>query len=161
MVDLREIASLIDKSHEEAIIARATSGQVRSFELLWVTLVMRHHNYQVVPSLTGKQRQNLRDYISRFGPERALSLLNFSVKNWSKAKALYQFLPPRPVWDSFYFHRDKFLALLVEDTERTAKGMASVEQAKRAEKEASHSKVSLVEMFKRARKGESNDNTAR
>lgn len=158
MADLKQIARSIDRSHQEAIYARATSGQVRSFELIWVTLLMRHHNYQVVPSLTGKQRQNLRDYICRFGPEKALALMVFSVKNWGRARTLYQFLPPRPVFDSFYFHRDKFLAFMIEETERDKKSASATEYLKTIERmPRGAGKNSLVEMFKVARTKENGD----
>lgn len=152
MPDLKRIAASIDKSQSEAIQARATSGQVRSFELMWVTHLIQIHGFKIVPAFTVKQRQNLRDYISRFGPEGALELMVFSVRNWNKVRAFYQFLPPRPVFDSFYFHRDKFLALSVDEADRTRKGSEFLGLAKQAEKEVSKRKEgSLVEMFKSER----------
>lgn len=149
MKDIKQIADSIDKSQAEAIQTRATSGQMRSFELIWATLVMRHHNFQVVPALTGKQRQNLRDLISRLTPEKALSLMTFSVKNWGRAKTTYPFLPPRPVWDSFYFHRDKFLALQVDEAERESKSVASVGHLKEIETTKKVIGLSLVDMVRR------------
>lgn len=151
MEDLKKVADSIDESQTEAIKARATSGQVRSFELMWAMLLMRHHNFHVVPALTGKQRSNLRDYISRLTPEKALALMTFSIKNWNKAKATYPFLPPRPVWDSFYFHRDKLLALQVEESERESKSVASINRMKEIETTKKAAGLSLVDMFRRVR----------
>jgi hypothetical protein len=152
--DLRLIAKSIDKSQSEAIQVRATSGQVRSFELTWVTRLVQIHNFRIVPAFTGKQRQNLRDLISRLGSVEALSLLNYSIKKWVSIKMIYPFLPPRPVFDSFYFHRDKFLAFMIEEGERNKKSAEAVERIKLIERiptPMANDKISLVEMFKKAR----------
>lgn len=149
--DLKLIARSIDKSQSEAIQVRATSGQVRSFELIWVTRLVQIHNFKVVPALTGKQRQNLRDLISRLGSVEALALLNYSTKKWVSIRMIYPFLPPRPVFDTFYFHRDKFLALMVEEEERKKKSVEAVEHIKSIEQVSIGNKVSLLDMFKKAR----------
>lgn len=156
--DLKLIVKSIDKSQGEAIQVRATSGQVRSFELIWVTCLVQDHNFRVVPALTGKQRQNLRDLISRLGPVEALALLNYSTKKWVLIRMIYPFLPPRPVFDSFYFHRDKFLALMVEEEERHKKSIGAVEHIKSIEQLQGRGKSPLLEMFNRARGEKQNVN---
>lgn len=155
--DLKLIAKSIDKSQGEAIQVRATSGQVRSFELIWVTRLVQIHNFKVVPALTGKQRQNLRDLISRLGPVEALALLNYSAKKWVSIRMVYPSLPPRPVFDTFYFHRDKFLALMVEEEERNKKSGEAIERIKMMEHTRDKSRTSLVELFKQ-QKGKQNVN---
>lgn len=157
--DLRLIVKSVDKSQGEAIQVRATSGQVRSFELIWVTRLVQIHNFKVVPALTGKQRQNLRDLISRLGPVEALALLNYSTKKWVSIRMVYPFLPPRPVFDTFYFHRDRFLALMIEEEERSKKSVEAVEHIKSIEQVSREDKPSLVEMFNRVRGGKNYDTT--
>jgi len=151
MQNLKTIAGSIDKAQSSAIQSRATAGQVRSFELTWVSEVIAYHRYKVVPAFTAKQRGNLKDLVSRLGPEESLLLIKFSVKKWVSARMVYPFLPPRPVFDSFYFHRDKFLALMVEEKEKLKKSTEAIEHIKEIKSDSSSSKASLVEMFKKAR----------
>ena len=149
-MDLRQVTTEIDKSQTEAIQARATSGQVRAFELTWATLLTNKHKFRVVPALTAKQRQNLRDLISRLGPPEALALINFSVKNWQQVRLIHTFLPVKPVFDSLYFHRDKFLAFMTDEREKNKK--SAIEHLKAIEKEPRiFDKISLVDMFKKER----------
>ena len=116
-----------------------------------MTHLVQIHNFRIVPAFTAKQRQNLRDLISRLGSVEALSLLNYSTKKWVSIRMIYPFLPPRPVFDSFYFHRDKFLALMVDDGERNKKSAEAVEHIKSIEQVPRRNKISLVEMFKKTR----------
>jgi len=93
----------------------------QGLEELWQRLLKKYHGYPVVPAWTRKEKDKAKDIENnRYGDE-ARKLLIYAVRNWGKAKAAYNFLPSLPVWDSLYFHRDKFFALMIEARKAEAK----------------------------------------
>lgn len=133
MSDLNAIVDDVDQRHSAAIDRKAADGSIRALELQWVALLTEEQGFHVVPAFTAKQRANLKDLVLRLGAAETKELIEYSVKNWQRIYAQVSYLPPRPVFDTLYFHRDKFLAYMVEDKERTKKVTENTQKMKQYE----------------------------
>lgn len=157
MPSVPEIIKEIDRKQISTISRKAASGSVRALELLWANLLMEHHNFWVVPAWTERQRGECRDFARRFGAAHEKALMEFSVKNWSRARTLFPALPPKPVFSSMYAWRDKFMAMYTEEQDRLEKEQREKKRRimEEAEARATKPEKSLSEMVLEARKNKS------
>jgi len=127
-----------DKSKEKTGGENKEKAEGQGLEETWQRLLRKYHDYPVVPAWTQKEKDQAKDLENnRYGDE-ARKLLIFSIKNWGKAKAEYNFLPALPVWDSLYYHRDKFFALMLAARKAEAKAGEALREREGWEKMAEY-----------------------
>lgn len=140
-----DIVKEIDTLQKRAVCIRAANGYLRELELLWGSLLREHHGFKIVPAFTARQRGNLKDMRDRYG-DHTKPLIEFAVRNWVNAVSRYTFLPPAPVFDALYYHREKFDALLISNRLNHSQGNAAAKKIEGHKKEASDKHMSLMDM---------------
>lgn len=106
---IQRLIADIDSQHERTIRKKISGQSVRALELWWNRKVYDHHHIHL-PTWTGRDRQSARIFFRDFLTLPVKDILEWSITHWTVlSHTLYlRFLPPKPLWQVFFIHRDKF-----------------------------------------------------
>jgi len=144
---LRGNLKAFSKNKEEE---EGSKNKEKELESLWRELLKTYQDFPEVPPWTEKEETQARDLHKRYS-DYTTPLIIYAVKDWGTAKSQLNMLPPLPVWNAFYYHRDTFFALMLASQKSVMKSTESVKKIEQWEKETTNGGQSLSNLFKTAR----------